>query len=205
MTLLELLVKELPKCGGWPEGATVAVQDGYKRCVVPGKVKFAGTGCAISFRGDNWSGSWRYPGFRDFKASYLATDYEVAVVSRDQYEAALTQRQPVESWNGEGLPPVGCECETIHRSCDSWQQIKVVAVNGGAVFGFWNAGNTPCALPVDVYQFRPTRTEADKKRDEAVNEMVEIYRSGLGTTEHVFQELYDAIAEGKIPGVKLEA
>lgn len=116
----------------------------------------------------------------------------------------LAQRQPVESWNGEGLPPVGCECETIHRSCDSWQQIKVVAVNGGAVFGFWNAGNTPCALPVDVYQFRPILTEADKKRDEAVNEMVHIYRSGLGTTEYVFQEIYDAIAEGKIPGVKLE-
>lgn len=102
-------------------------------------------------------------------------------------------------WNGDGLPPVGYECETIHRSCDSWQPIKVIAVNDGAVFGFWVSGNTPCALPVEVYQFRPLRTEAERARDAAVVEMC--FRLGIDRIKA--EKCYD-IASNKIRGAKLE-
>lgn len=97
-------------------------------------------------------------------------------VTREQYEAT--------GWDGTGLPPVGCECEAIHRSSDAWQQIIVVAVNGGAVFGFWAAGCTPCALPIEVYQFRPLRTEAER----AIDEMIRL--SGVSTG--AAKILYDA-------------
>ncbi|WP_044042434.1 hypothetical protein [Pantoea ananatis] len=43
MTLLELLAHELPKRGGWPEGATCARQDRDK------EVCFIGTGCVDDF------------------------------------------------------------------------------------------------------------------------------------------------------------
>ena len=108
-------------------------------------------------------------------------------------------------WSGDGLPPVGCECETIHRSCDSWQPIKVIAVNDGAVFGFWVGGNTPCALPVEVYQFRPLRTEAGKAREDAETAIRTcLAGTGAGITPLAAKGIYDAIAAGKIPGVKLE-
>ena len=108
-------------------------------------------------------------------------------------------------WNGDGLPAVGCECEAIHRSSDAWQQIIVVAVNGGAVFGFWAAGGTPCALPIEVYQFRPLRTEAERKRDDAKKAISELRdRDGYKLAACMIDTIYDAISAGKIPGVKLE-
>ena len=93
-------------------------------------------------------------------------------------------------WSGDGLPPVGCECETTHRSCDSWQPIKVIAVNDGAVFGFWVSWNTPCALPVDVYQFRPLRTEAEKAREFGVSEMLKLM---YGPQEYNYREICEII------------
>ena len=111
-------------------------------------------------------------------------------------------------WSGDGLPPVGCECETIHRSCDSWQPIKVIAVNDGAVFGFWVSGNTPCALPVDVYQFRPLRTEAEKAREKLAESLhiaagaSPIELNGIGS---LYFKLADAIISGSVFGTTFKA
>ena len=49
MKLIDLLVKELPKRGGFPEGANECVQD------ADGTVKFFDSG-SLSFSGYGWSG-----------------------------------------------------------------------------------------------------------------------------------------------------
>lgn len=279
MKLIDLLVKELPKRGGWPEYVAAMAQDAN------GAVQnYRGTD-DIRIDSQHAFGTSRIIGSYSIAEDEVsaATDRLTAIITRAQYESALAASEgwiewgggecPVHEstnvdikledgseksdvpasafiwqhdddvtniiayrlhkpdinsrasddrleqdlnecigqdvemteWNGDGLPPVGCECETIHRSCDSWQPIKVIAVNDGAVFGFWVSGNTPCALPVEVYQFRPLRTEAEKSREAAETAMRAcLSGTGAGITPLAAKGIYDAIAAGKIQGVKLE-
>lgn len=83
MTLLELLRQELPKRGGWPEGAVKATSYGF----IPG----------VHFWDDN-----------DFmmNCSDLTTrTVGEGLVTREQYEAT--------GWDGTGLPPVGMKVEWL--------------------------------------------------------------------------------------------
>lgn len=108
-TLLQILTEELPKRGGWPEGAVAAVQDGdAPGLYIRRKIKFAGEGYSISFKeGDNWSGfgiglSWgRVTSLSsDFAATELASDYATAIITREQYESAMAASQAVLGNNG---------------------------------------------------------------------------------------------------------
>ena len=111
-------------------------------------------------------------------------------------------------WNGEGLPPVGCECEFISNDT-SWGSVVVIGMDGDKVVikpsGETYYGITPSGKQV----FRPIRSEADRKRDEAVQALCNA-GGGNGKVDEkadygsCWFDVYDAIAAGKIPGVKLE-
>ncbi|MFU9138487.1 hypothetical protein [Erwinia tasmaniensis] len=203
MTLLELLVKELPKRGGWPESKcdVSAVQD------KDNEVKFHYTGKLLKF-GKNKAGVWgsnspdswleiNIPGC-SFHADKMADDFSTAIVTREQYEAALAaSQQPV--WSGEGFPPVGVECESAQPGQINWAKFKVVAVESGSVFGFWDNGISS-ALDGDKWLFRPIRSEAERKREEVA--IAHMKQLNIGDCEDP-QIIYDAIAAGKIPGIRL--
>lgn len=108
-TLLQILVEELPKRGGWPAGAVAAVQDGDDPGLyIRRKIKFAGEGYSIYFKeGGNWSGfgiglSWGRAASlsSDFAATELASDYATAIITREQYESAMAASQAVLGNNG---------------------------------------------------------------------------------------------------------
>lgn len=87
MKLIDLLVHELPKRGGWPAGVDAVEQDGE--------------GQLFEMESDYCS---------DFKLK-KCDDWIADVVTRQQYESALaTSQKPV--WNGEGVPPVGVSVNT---------------------------------------------------------------------------------------------
>lgn len=206
MTLLELLVKELQKRGGWPESMACACKsrvDGeiyfYKKLhhdsrITKGLCDFS---IYLSERDESESNHDGY-----------------IYVTRDQYQSELAESQKVE-WSGAGLPPVGCNVEYIPcmlgpTSSDDNKPIdptiiKVVAhekyPNGGnnVVVGVWIAKSGGMRSSV----FSPRclvniRSEADKKRDDAINSLTEFTLRGDAC------DIYNAIAAGKIPGVKLE-
>nr|DAE34213.1 MAG TPA: hypothetical protein [Caudoviricetes sp.] len=182
MKLIDLLVQELPTRGGWPDGAIYICteKDGTPRIVGP---------CWH----DNKSLS-----------SFKIND-DKSIIYSDQYESALAESQKP-AWNGEGLPPVGCECESKQFSQVDWTKFKVVAVCDGHVFGFWGNG-VPTALDSKMWQFRPLRTEADRKRDAAIEAIDWFMPECIPDTPNEFyhaKKIYDAIAAGKIPGVKLD-
>lgn len=120
-------------------------------------------------------------------------------VTREQYEAALAQTE----WSGVGLPPVGCECEVRYRHGGTdWGKFKCLAIDRDIAFG-WCA-DEPVTLPDDCYEFRPILSEADKKRDELQTAFRTcLAGTGAGITPLAAKCLYDAIAAGKIPGLKL--
>lgn len=89
-TLLQILVEELPKHGGWPSDHRMigAVQD-FDR-----EVKFNIAGFVLEFERNNkgiWGSNTHRAWLVDYKftASDLSSDYATAIITRDQYEAAL--------------------------------------------------------------------------------------------------------------------
>lgn len=112
-------------------------------------------------------------------------------------------------WNGEGLPPVGCECEFMKHTLDAisnWRRgiIKYVSEYTVVIVEALSPGEF-VAHP-RTCDFRPIRSEADKKREDALDAIYGAIASA--EREHnrsdEADKVYEAIAAGKIPGVKLE-
>lgn len=140
----------------------------------------------------------------DFKLK-KCDDWIADVVTKQQYESALAASQKP-AWNGEGLPPSGVECEARLRCNDGeWFFFRCVGVDCGVAFGW--AGKEAVTLGKGSYEFRQLRTEAERKRDEAA-EAIDFYMPEfIPDTPNEFyhaKKIYDAIAAGKIPGVKLD-
>lgn len=169
MLLIDLLVQELPKRGGWPAGAVVVMQDD------DGTIKFAKSTKSLQSIQGNWSSDfgedWFYkdrPCERNFRVPPV--DGRDQLITREQYEAAL---KPV--WDGTGTPPVGTECELVTngRGIDApglkdGDTVKVIAhfLNHNnkitnAVTYLNDRGNTLCTGIITPC-LRPIRTERDK-------------------------------------------
>ena len=129
---------------------------------------------------------------------------KIETVTREQYEAALALAQQ-SVWSGEGLPPVGCECEYQDSNTSKWYPvtIKYISEQLVVICGVTNIlgekQDTEIAKDIicDKPQFRPIRTEAERKREEIINALTDYTLRGEAG------DIYWAIAAGKIPGVKL--
>ncbi|MGK3157095.1 hypothetical protein ACCY75_01270 [Enterobacter kobei] len=120
-------------------------------------------------------------------------------------------------WDGEGLPPVGCEFlfGTHHTKA------KCIAVGRDVIFA--STGNPDekdgfyeeFVISIHHSKFRPIRSEADKKRAEGVIALSRIdpnvapfeYGDKLSDGSLIgsaWYELYDAIAAGKIPHNRID-
>ena len=90
MKLIDLLVQELPKRGGWPDGALNATQDKDGQvCFSAGAVPEFGY---VAWEGGDWCGNEFY--------TTRASDYDTAIITREQYEAALAASKAVVGHNG---------------------------------------------------------------------------------------------------------
>lgn len=141
MTLLELLRQELPKRGGWPEGAVKATSYGF----IPG----------VHF----WDDNELRVDYSDLTTRALGE----GLVTREQYEAT--------GWDGIGLPPVGVECEFMKHTLDTtpnWRRgiIKYISEYTVVIIEALSPGEF-VAHP-RTCNFRPLRTEAERAIDEMV-------------------------------------
>ncbi len=208
MKLIEILVRDLDKHGGWPHGADGVVQDGdgsiwfYQEGLLGEEPEFNPDGEGHFWRSGDIT-RWVKNGFNLKRAQ----DCESAVIHRQQYEAALAAskemlvNKPV-AWDGQGLPPVGVECE-IKRVAD-WMPVTIKFISYRHTI-FTTFGGTEDCYQTCSLQFRPIRTEAERKREAAVEAMVSHKDNPVPPGENYYHAIYDAIAAGKIPGVKLEA
>lgn len=156
--------------------------------------------------------------------SFVATDAEIIAyrlrqpqeaekpgVSEEDLNDCICQ-SPVTTWSGEGLPPVGCECEyRKHKKSEQseWFNgvVKYASECTVVIQPTCYAGET-VGHPAN-FEFRPIRSEAERKRHESVQALCDAgggngkvdEKAGYGSC---WFDVYDAIAAGKIPGVKLE-
>lgn len=105
-------------------------------------------------------------------------------------------------WSGKGLPPVGVECET-NTLKNGWVKCKILANTemAGKSVAVFQAGDK--ITYSDENCFRPIPSARDKAI-EALS--LVILESHADDDEDMNTEtyIYDAIAAGKIPGVKLD-
>lgn len=113
---------------------------------------------------------------------------------------------PVTAWSGWGLPPVGCECERSWAG-DEWLSCKILFTSNQIVVIKLKESGVEDAYNIGDVTFRPIRSKAEQKRGAAV-EAIDWYMPEFITdTPNEYyhaKKIYDAIAAGKIPGVKLE-
>lgn len=189
MTLLELLVEELPGRGGWPNWGILAVQDVDKWICFSTLPEVEINGGEWTNNGGEWVSCIK-------NCEHLAEDYSKAIITREQYEAALAASKS--KWDGEGLPPVGCECMVRGEiGDDGWYECKVITHTFFAGYNcavFQTESTVSCSSEGN---FRPIRSESDKKRDEAVFAIAELCRSSA-SNGHSAELIYDAIKSGKI-------
>ncbi|UVX29559.1 hypothetical protein PRB81_gp46 [Klebsiella phage VLCpiS13f] len=292
MKLIDILVEELPKNGGWLRDVKTMTQDrngdiwGYD-CVSP------------CLKGGLWSSKSGEDLVKNSKIEVrdLAVDWQTAIITREQYEAALAAKndgwidwpggecpvprgtlvdvkylcgdvnrhikagepdssgsidtafavrwsklgaeydivayrlhQPQEAeqakvdgeadlsecigqdavpvWDGEGLPPVDCMCERSWAG-DEWQRCKILFTSNQLVVIKLKESGREDAYNIGDVTFRPIRSQAERKREEAVQALCDAgggngkvdEKAGYGSC---WFGVYDAIAAGKVRGVKLE-
>lgn len=159
----------------------------------------AGRGNAAACK---WTHSGR-PG--DIIAYRLSKPQKAAQAKADESdmnECISQDAEPV--WNGEGFPPVGCECEfrkMMRGKPDEFRSGIVSYLSEHTVVIVVDGERGEFVHHPVACEFRPIRSEADKKRDAAIFAINE-YLTESDVAE--VGEIYDAIVAGKIPGVKLE-
>lgn len=191
MKLIDLLVQELPKRGGWPDCVDSIHQDHDGEIYA-----WTGSSCKLLFRTGIIADNCRPYGLDESIEN---------MVTRNQYKSALALSQKP-AWNGEGVPPVGCECE-ISFYGKSLGQCEVLFVGDSLIVWKQKSSQQEVSGHHGHMNFRPLRTEAERRRDAAI-EAIEWYMPEFITdTPNEFyhaKKIYDAIAAGKIPGVKLD-
>lgn len=109
-------------------------------------------------------------------------------------------------WNG--LPQVGCVCERSWAG-DEWQRCKILFTSNQLVVVKLKESGREDAYNIGDVIFRPIRSKAERKRDIAMQSMNSVWRDIAGKEVNgkllsIYEVIYDAIAAGKIPGMKLE-
>ena len=197
MKLIDLLVQELPKRGGWPDGAI--------ECC-----RHYGTN-SIDFYDEtgNWDDDCYLKYGKDFAKDCVYEEtlesHRLQSISRSEYEKALAASQKP-AWNGKGVPPVGCECE-ISFSGKSLGQCEILFVGDSLIVWKQKSSQQEGSGYHRHMNIRPLRTEAERKRDDAAEAIDWYMPEFIPDTPNDYyhaKKIYDAIAAGKIPGVKLE-
>lgn len=200
MKLIDLLVQELPKRGGWPQNALSITQDND------------GSLCAWDTNDPHYEGfSWKHHTgnslvhfwYGEEWATPLSSDHKESIVTYWQYKAALAASKN-SAWNGEGLPPVGYECEVSVDGGRSWCTYRAINEKNGV--RLIEIGNLTEEFENNNWIFRQFRTEAEKKHEavlESICAVLEMVAQDYKREDEA-KLIYEAIAAGKIPGVKLD-
>lgn len=259
MKTIDLLIKELPALGGWPDGAVAAsflcskntlsfanenggcplewrfnmnyeVED---RCTEVTREKYE---AALAAKNDGWiewgggecpvdtktlvdirlkvgftykschpgDYSWRHAGGGGDIIAYRLHKPQEAEQAKADDEADLNEcigQTPAPVWSGEGLPPVGCECQYRKHKKSEQSEWFTGVVKYASEF---TVVIQPVCYPGETvghpanFEFRPIRSEEDEKRDDrasAIDGFISGFRGqATGSNKELAYALTDYLA-----------
>ncbi|EDJ8869188.1 hypothetical protein KVU04_003286 [Salmonella enterica subsp. enterica serovar Typhimurium] len=197
MKLIDVLVRDLEKFDGWPEGAV--------ECH-----RFADEAVVDFFDKD---GNWPY----DCTAKYgliaiecvsprvMGEGIAIETVTRDQYEAALAASKT--EWDGAGHPPAGCKFE-YKASSGKW--FTATMKYCGESFAIVDMDGSESWVTLDA-PMRPIRSEEDKKLDQITQSILDILNDYDFEMVHIRSDqkriatdIVERITSGMIPHIRIE-
>ena len=182
------------------EGTLVDVRyrNGEENHHVGAGLSFCDTGSNPDLNAEDWS---KDDTSSDIIAYRLHQPQEVTEADDESDLNECIGQDAAQVWGGEGKPAIGEKCE--HHSGGQWEAVTIAGIYENLVTGFtdyWMVKEDGSSYTVgNPYRFRPIRSEADKRREEAIKDM-----TLTGWCESAAEEMYDLIAAGKVRGVKLE-
>ena len=116
-----------------------------------------------------------------------------------------------QNWDGNGLPPVGVNAEVLFADDTEPKWYSFLAKYIGenhvvALIGLEEVSYKISELCTKDVKFAPVRSEEDRKRDESAIAIYDEYLqcATVEKMKDVFYALYDAIAAGKIPHIRID-
>lgn len=202
MKLIGLLVQELPKHGGWPRGSQFVAAD------MDGRIDSYENEPEVDDSKESWRDSMGY-GYKQANIipSTKVSDWSTAIITREEYEAALVQ------WDGVGLPPIGAEVEVMSPTYE-WKKATVTAVtdtwiiaqyeNGIEFAGTHRIFSDTLGWETNCSYFRKVKSQAEQLREATIASLQDSLKgSGYGLPDGAAKIVVDAIAQGKVSGLKL--
>lgn len=119
------------------------------------------------------------------------SELDAVLAKNEQLAAARAERIPV--WNGEGLPPVGIECEW-HPNVHGWVKVKILGRDGSDTW-YRASGEEHSQTCRNMAFFRPIRTAeqvAAEEREKDIREMASIPKPCGHALYNICADLYDA-------------
>lgn len=195
MKLIDLLVKELPNHGGWPEVAVCATQD------KDGEVFFS-KGAIPKFGLVAWhDGEWCVNGSKF--STITATDYDTSIITRTQYEGALAASEGWIEWGGGECPvEEGTLVDVIFRDGDDDKNIEAIDLLWN--HENWSADITAYRLHKPDINSRADDDRLEKNLNECIGQDVDVVNHPSHYTRGSV-ECIDAIASATVGKSGIEA
>lgn len=96
----------------------------------------------------------------------------------------IAQRELIEVWNGEGLPPVGTVCEWLASGDHDWVNVTVLGHNGDDTWLKPDDG-TQSFVVGNAENFRPVQNEREKAIDDLVYVFINHYGNPKGAESYI--------------------
>lgn len=202
MKLIDILVRELPTKGGWPSRADTC---GYGKAGGRERLHFAKGRLGLM---DNHSPSIFCCHGASEDCLWLSEEVKLSqkpedslIITKEQYEAALVL------FENEAVPPVGSECE-FNDGLNPWTIGTIKYVSKHSIVIELKEpgpdGDVEPAFRPSILTFRPLRTEEERQREETIASMLDsLAGSHYELDEGAAEMILDAIAQGKVSGIKL--
>ncbi len=143
----------------------------------------------------NWQDTLEKRPYTDIKemAARMAPG-RIEIVDEEAMAAKYAKNNP--KWNGEGLPPVGTECE--YFTFGRWEHCDIIAYHKGESVAYVETSDCYYSSNEST-KFRPTETQSDEE-DAIYDLKVQSRFDEYDAAENILK----AIKAGKIHGVKWE-
>lgn len=139
-----------------------------------------------------------YKDIREDKYSYWYADgdgWREDGIGNPACTPLIERPKKQEAWDGEGLPPVNCFCETIDEDADRWVKVEIYAHTEFMGEAHACAKNGTDMFYGLAHEFRPFKTAeqlAEEERKSQLEVMHKIYMQGASEHKGGLAALYDA-------------